>query len=90
MKPPDLDASFGLVFSQPVLLALVQAGATRDDAYRIVQRNAMRAWDEGRDFRSLLEADPEVDDALLDEAFDLRRSLRNLDHVLSRLDAIEL
>ena len=86
----NLDASFGLVFSQPVLLALVQAGATRDDAYRIVQRNAMQAWDEGRDFRSLLEADPDVDDAVLDTAFDLRRSLRNLDHVLGQLDAIEL
>ena len=86
----NLDASFGLVFSQPVLLALVQAGATRDDAYRIVQRNAMRAWDEGRDFRALLEADPDVDDAVLDAAFDLRRSLRNLDHVLGQLDAIEL
>ena len=86
----NLDASFGLVFSQPVLLSLVQAGATRDDAYRIVQRNAMQAWDEGRDFRSLLEADPDVDDAVLDAAFDLRRSLRNLDHVLGQLDDIEI
>jgi len=84
----NLDASFGLVFSQPVLLALVRAGATRDDAYRIVQRNAMRAWDEGRDFRGLLEADPEVDDAVLDEAFDLQRSLRNLDRVFDELGAI--
>ena len=67
----NLDASFGLVFSQPVLLALVQAGATRDDAYRIVQRNAMQAWDEGRDFRTLLEADDDVDDEVLDDAFDL-------------------
>ena len=86
----NLDASFGLVFSQPVLLSLVQAGATRDDAYRIVHRNAMQAWDEGRDFRSLLEADPDVDDAVLDAAFDLRRSLRNLDHVLGQLDDIEI
>jgi adenylosuccinate lyase len=86
----NLDASFGLVFSQPVLLALVQAGATRDDAYRIVQRNAMRAWDEGLDFRTLLEADDEVDDDVLDDAFDLRRSLRNLDHVLDQVDRIEL
>ncbi len=86
----NLDASFGLVFSQPVLLALVQAGATRDDAYRIVQRNAMRAWDEGLDFRTLLEADDEVDDDILDDAFDLRRSLRNLDHVLDQVDRIEL
>jgi adenylosuccinate lyase len=86
----NLDASYGLVFSQPVLLALVQAGATRDDAYRIVQRNAMKAWDDGVDFRSLLEADPDVDNAVLDEAFDLRRSLRHLDHVLDQLDALEL
>jgi adenylosuccinate lyase len=86
----NLDASFGLVFSQPVLLALVQAGATRDDAYRIVQRNAMQAWDEGRDFRTLLEADADVDDAVLDDAFDLRRSLRHLSHVLDQVEHIEL
>ncbi len=85
----NLDASYGLVFSQPVLLGLVAGGMTRDEAYRIVQRNAMRAWDEGTDFRSLLEADPEVDDALLDDAFDLRRSLSNLDVIFQRLDAIE-
>ncbi len=85
----NLDASYGLVFSQPVLLALVQSGATRDDAYRIVQRNAMKAWDEGRDFRSLLEADDDVDDAVLADAFDLGRSLRNLSEVLSALDSIE-
>jgi len=84
----NLDASHGLVFSQPVLLALVQGGATRDDAYRIVQRNAMRAWDEGRDFRSLLEDDDDVDPTVLDDAFDLHRSLRNLDHVFAELDTI--
>ncbi len=55
----------------------------RDDAYRIVQRNAMTAWREGTDFRGLLEADPDVtlDKAALDEAFDLERSLRHLDRV---------
>ena len=56
----NLWSSHGLVFSQPVLLALVAAGATRDDAYRIVQRNAMQAWEERTDFRTLLEDDPEV------------------------------
>ncbi len=86
----NLDASFGLVFSQPVLLALVQAGATRDDAYRIVQRNAMTAWDESRDFRTLLESDDEVDNSILDDAFDLTRSLRHLGHVLDQVDDIEL
>jgi adenylosuccinate lyase len=84
----NLDASHGLVFSQPVLLALVAAGATRDDAYRVVQRHAMAAWDDGCDFRELLEADPEVDDAVLDAAFDLDRSLRHLDVVFDQLDAI--
>jgi adenylosuccinate lyase len=85
----NLDASHGLVFSQPVLLALVRSGVTRDDAYRIVQRNAMMAWDEGRDFRSLLEADDEVDNSTLDAAFDLARSLKNLDRVFAQLDGIE-
>ncbi len=86
----NLDASYGLVFSQPVLLSLVQGGATRDDAYRIVQRNAMQAWDEGLDFRSLLEADDEVDNSVLDDAFDLRRSLANLGMIFDQLDAIEI
>ncbi|NNE11050.1 MAG: adenylosuccinate lyase [Ilumatobacter sp.] len=84
----NLDASFGLVFSQPVLLALVATGRTRDDAYRIVQRNAMRAWDEGVSFRSLLEADPDVDGAMLDDAFDLDRSLRHLDLVFEQIGAL--
>jgi adenylosuccinate lyase len=84
----NLAASHGLVFSQPVLLALVGAGMSRDDAYRIVQSHAMRAWDEGLDFRELLSADPEVDPAILDEAFDLDRSLRNLDEVFHQLDGL--
>jgi len=84
----NLDASYGLVFSQPVLLALVHSGMTRDAAYRVVQRSAMQAWDEGRDFRELLEADDEVDDDILDAAFDLSRSLRNLDRVFAQLDEL--
>ena len=86
----NLDASYGLVFSQPVLLSLVQGGKTRDEAYRIVQRNAMQAWDEGTDFRALLEADSDVDNAVLDDAFDLRRSLSNLGRVFDQLDAIDV
>ena len=85
----NLDASYGLVFSQAVLLGIVASGRSRDEAYRIVQRNAMRAWDEGADFRTLLEADPEVDDSILDDAFDLRRSLDELGVVFDQLDAIE-
>ena len=88
----NLDASHGLVFSQPVLLALVQAGLTRDAAYRIVQENALRAWDEGRDFRALVESDERVDVAaeVLDAAFDLDRSLRHIGGVFEALDAIEI
>ncbi len=56
----NLDATRGLVFSQAVLLALVEEGLGRDDAYRLVQRHALAVWDEGGDLRSALAADPEV------------------------------
>ena len=86
----NLDASFGLVFSQPVLLALVHGGLGRDEAYRIVQDNAVRAWADKRSFRDLLDADPRVavPAALLDEAFDLTRSLRHSSAVFDAVDAI--
>lgn len=87
----NLWSSHGLVFSQPVLLALVQAGMTRDDAYRVVQENAMKAWDEHSDFRGLLEADPRVSvsRAALDDAFDLTRSLRNIGATFDALTDID-
>ena len=87
----NLSASHGLVFSQPVLLGLVQAGLTRDDAYRVVQDNAARAWDEARSFRELLDADPRVvvPSAVLDEAFDLQRSLRHAGRSVDALDALD-
>jgi adenylosuccinate lyase len=86
----NLWSTRGLVFSQPVLLALVASGMPRDGAYRVVQRNALQAWEEGADFRSLLEADPEValDASELDAAFDLERSLGNIDAVFEALSAI--
>jgi adenylosuccinate lyase len=87
----NLWSSHGLVFSQGVLLALVQAGLTRDDAYRIVQGAAMRSWDEGTDFRTLLEADGQVaalGGGVLDAAFDLDRSLRNVGAVFEALDEL--
>ena len=86
----NLWASRGLVFSQPVLLALVSGGLSRDDAYRVVQRNAMKSWEQQLDFRTLLEADSDVtlDASALDDAFDLRRSLRNVDRVIQALDAL--
>jgi adenylosuccinate lyase len=86
----NLWSSHGLVFSQPVLLALVAAGSTRDEAYRIVQRNALQSWEERRDFRSLLESDPDVglDAATLDSAFDLDRALGHQGRVFEALDQV--
>jgi adenylosuccinate lyase len=88
----NLDASHGLFFSQRVLLALVASGLGRDEAYRIVQRNAMRAWDDEQDFRSLVEADAEITAALdrdaLAEAFDVSVYTRHVDAVFERLRAL--
>ncbi len=80
--------SQGLVFSQSVLLALVNGGLSRDAAYRIVQRDARTAWAEGRPFRQVLDEDPEVtlSSADLDGAFDLSRALR---HIHRFTDALE-
>jgi adenylosuccinate lyase len=83
----NLAATRGLVFSQAVLLALVEAGLTRDDAYRIVQRNAMRTWDEGGTLEKHLAADPEMplDQATLAGCFDPARFLRHSGVVFERL-----
>jgi adenylosuccinate lyase len=87
----NLGSSRGLVFSQRVLSALVAAGLSRDDAYRLVQRNALRAWDEGLDFRELVEADPDIDlePATLADCFDLREAVRHVDVVFERLSALQ-
>jgi len=86
----NLDRSYGLVFSQPVLLALVAAGLTRDAAYRIVQEAAAVAWSERRPFRSVLEADGRVplSSERLDEAFSLQRALRNAGAVFEALEGV--
>jgi adenylosuccinate lyase len=86
----NLDASHGLFFSQRVLLALVESGLPRDDAYRLVQRSAMRAWDEELDFRELVRGDDEIASRIqLDEVFDLGVYTRHVDTVFERLDALE-
>jgi adenylosuccinate lyase len=88
----NVELTHGALFSQSVLTALVEAGLTRDDAYRIVQRNAQRAWDEQRPFRELLEADPDasalLEAARLDELFDYERFTRHAPAIIERLDAI--
>jgi adenylosuccinate lyase len=85
----NLEATGGLHFSQRLLLALVESGLERDAAYQIVQRHAMRAWDEGLDFRDLVRGDSEVAARVeLDEVFDERAFTRHVDVVFARLRAL--
>jgi adenylosuccinate lyase len=72
-----------------VLLALVDSGLARDNAYRLVQRNAMRAWDEELDFRELVRADEEIASRIdLDNVFDLGAYTRHVDTVFARLSSL--
>ena len=97
MRENLVDGSLGLVFSQPVLLALVAGGLTRDTAYRIVQRDARVAFEERLPFRAVLEADTEVvgglgserASAVFDEAFDLERALRHTHRTIEALEEVE-
>ena len=83
----NLDATHGALFSQRALLALVESGRSRDDAYRIVQENAQRAWDEGTPFRDLLaQAAPELD---LDAIFDPAAFTRHAAAIVGRLDTLD-
>jgi len=88
----NLEVSHGLVFSHRLLLALVENGLPRDEAYRLVQSAAMEAWDSGRDFRVLVAADPEIasrlDDAALRDVFDLEATVQHVDAVFERLHAL--
>ena len=86
----NMDASYGLPFSQRVLLALIDTGLSRQDAYKIVQRNAMVCWQERRPFREILNADSDVTGRLepkqLDELFDYAYYTRYVDDSFRRLD----
>jgi adenylosuccinate lyase len=86
----NLESTNGLVFSQAVLLALVESGLSRDDAYRIVQRNAMEAWDDKGHLRDLLRADPDVTltDDQLAVCFSVERIVETSAPVFERLDAL--
>ncbi len=85
----NLEASHGLFFSQRLLLALVEAGLPRDDAYTRVQQAAMRAWEEERSFHDIVAADPEIAArADLDAVFDLTAYTRHVDTVFDRLHAL--
>jgi adenylosuccinate lyase len=89
----NIEKSYGLVYSQRVLLALVDAGILRDDAYRIVQRSAMQAWSEKTQFADLLKADPEVTGKLsarqIEALFDPAYALRNMGVIFERVAALE-
>ncbi len=85
----NLESSHGLFFSQRLLLALVESGLQRDDAYRLVQRHALRAWDEEQDFRELVRADRELAGRVdLDAVFDLNAYTRHVDTVFERLRSL--
>jgi adenylosuccinate lyase len=85
----NLEATGGLFFSQRLLLALVDSGLARDEAYRAVQGHAMRAWDEGLDFRDLVRADRAITGRVdVDEVFDLAAYTRHTDVVFQRLHAL--
>jgi adenylosuccinate lyase len=82
----NLNITHGALYSQRALLALVEAGRSRDDAYRIVQEAAQRAWGEGIEFRELMaEAAPELD---LDSVFDPEAFVRHARAIVGRLDRI--
>ena len=85
----NLDELGGLVFSQRVLLALTQAGMTREDAYAAVQRNAMESWSKGVSFLNLLKADSElnslIDNRILENLFDLSYHTKNVDIIFKRV-----
>ncbi len=84
----NLGATHGLIFSQRVLLALIAKGVLREDAYRIVQRNAMAVWAGGDDFKALLLKDQDVTDVLkpeeLEPLFDARFYIRHVDEIFNR------
>jgi adenylosuccinate lyase len=84
----NLELTHGALFSQRVLLALVAAGSSRDDAYRVVQELAQRAWDEGIQLRELLASDGRAAGLDLDQIFDYGHYVRHAHEIVSRLDAI--
>jgi adenylosuccinate lyase len=85
----NLSRSRGVVFSGTVLLELARRGVSREQAYEWVQRNAMRAFHERRDFKGLLLEDEDVTSVLsrseIEQAFDLNHQLRNVDKVFARV-----
>ena len=86
----NLHRTGGLIFSQEVLLALVKKGATREDAYAMVQRNAMQVWEDKKDFKELLKSDKEIMKHLsendVNALFDLNKVMKNINKIYKRLE----
>lgn len=89
----NMNATFGLIYSQRVMLKLIEHGMTREQAYDLVQPKTAQAWDEQTDFRPLLEADPAITDVLskadLDDAFDYNHHLKQVDTIFERVGLAE-
>jgi adenylosuccinate lyase len=85
----NLGLTGGLIFSESVLLALTGKGMTREDAYAVVQSDAMKVWNSGRSFKDLLKEDPRIKSILkkgeLDALFDVKRSIRHVDAIFARV-----
>jgi adenylosuccinate lyase len=85
----NIDATRGLIFSQSVLLALTKKGLTREEAYQLVQRNSLKAWNEGLDLRTLLGGDPDIAKVLkpaeIDRSFSLNPYLAKIDYIFERV-----
>jgi adenylosuccinate lyase len=85
----NLELSRGVVFSGTVLLELAQRGVSRERAYELVQRNALRSFDEKTDFKQLLLADQDVmavlDRKTVEDTFDLKVQLKNVNHIFDRV-----
>ena len=85
----NLNLTNGLIFSQEILLSLVQKGVSREDAYKMVQNNAMKVWEENKDFKTLLKSDKDIlnfiTESEIDSLFDLNKILININKVFKRL-----
>src|SRR5438093_443403 len=86
----NLESSHGLFFSQRLLLALIESGLARDEAYRLVQEHSLRAWEEDLDLRTLVDADARIAERVnLDAVFDLDAYTRHVDVIFERLHTLE-
>ena len=85
----NLEKTEGLIFSQSVLLALVDKGVTREEAYKLVQKNAMQSWTKGKDFLTLLKKDNKVGAFLkkneIEKIFNLKAQFKNVDIIFKRI-----